>query len=168
MKNKYLIVAVIILILILGYLGRHKIKTLLMGSSTPAPTTQISATPTTAAPTNPASTSATVSNGIVMTKSSADKGNFLTDTKGMTLYTFDKDTKNQSNCTGGCVTKWPPFVAPAVVPANLPADILEIKRDNGLMQYTYKGMPLYYFATDKKPGDTLGDGVGGIWHIVKP
>jgi len=36
------------------------------------------------------------------------------------------------------------------------------------MQVTYNGIPLYYYSKDTKPGDTTGEGVGGIWHVVKP
>jgi len=30
-----------------------------------------------------------------------------------------------------------------------------------------KGMPLYTFAKDKKPGDMMGDNMKGVWHVVK-
>jgi predicted lipoprotein with Yx(FWY)xxD motif len=29
-------------------------------------------------------------------------------------------------------------------------------------------MPLYYFAKDTKPGDILGQGVGGVWYLADP
>lgn len=39
----------------------------------------------------------------------------LVGAKGMTLYTFDKDTANsgKSVCNGKCAVAWPPFMAPA-------------------------------------------------------
>ena len=40
-----------------------------------------------------------------------DKGEVMTDSKGMTLYTFDKDSKGHSNCTGKCAVNWPPMMA---------------------------------------------------------
>ena len=32
--------------------------------------------------------------------------------------------------------------------------------------WAYKGMPLYLWVKDTKPGDTTGDGVGGTWHTA--
>ena len=100
---------------------------------------------------------------VLMTKGT----NLLTDSKGMTLYIYDKDTKNTSNCTGKCLVNWPPFLVTGTVPSTLPEHIGTIKLANGSMQYTHDEMPLYYYIGDKKPGDTTGDGVGGIWHVVK-
>ena len=100
---------------------------------------------------------------VMMTKGT----NILTDAKGMTLYTFDKDTKDVSNCTGKCLTNWPPFLVSGTAPTTLPDHLGTMKRSDGSMQYTWDGMPLYYYVGDKKAGDTAGDGVGGVWHVVK-
>jgi predicted lipoprotein with Yx(FWY)xxD motif len=105
----------------------------------------------------------TASSSVMMTKGT----NILTDAKGMTLYTFDKDTKNTSNCAGQCLVNWPPFLVSGAVPASLPAHLGTMKRSNGSIQYTWDGMPLYYYIGDKKAGDTTGDNVGGVWHVVK-
>ena len=44
-----------------------------------------------------------------------------------------------------------------------------IKRDDGAMQWAYKGKPLYTWAKDTKPGDITGDGfLNGVWHIAQP
>lgn len=91
----------------------------------------------------------------------------VTDAKGMTLYTFDKDTKNVSNCTGQCLVNWPPFVVSGQAQSSLPANLGTFKKPDGSMQYTWKGMPLYYYIGDKKAGDATGDGVGGVWHVAK-
>jgi len=92
----------------------------------------------------------------------------LTDAKGMTLYIYDKDSRNMSNCEGGCLKAWPPFlVSTGAATTSLPANLGTFKRTDGSMQYTWKGMPLYYYVSDAKPGDVTGDGVGGVWHVVK-
>jgi len=92
----------------------------------------------------------------------------LTDAKGMTLYTYDKDTKNISNCTGGCLKAWPPFlVSSEAMSGSMPANLGSFKLANGSMQYTWKGMPLYHYVGDTKPGQVTGDGVDGVWHVVK-
>ncbi len=89
-----------------------------------------------------------------------------TDAKGMTLYTFDKDKAGVSNCNGGCAVKWPPLMASAKAMGN--DDFEVIKRADGSKQWAYKGMALYTWFKDKKPGDVTGDGVKGVWHIAKP
>ena len=53
-------------------------------------------------------------------------------------------------------------------PAGANGTLATITRDDGTMQVTYNGMPLYGFAADKAPGDTKGDGVGGVWSVAKP
>lgn len=97
-------------------------------------------------------------------------GNFLTDEKGMTLYLFKKDTPGKSACAGPCVDKWPLFAAEVTtVPAGvIAADFAVITRDDGKKQTTYKGLPLYYFFKDVKPGDTTGQGVNTVWYVVAP
>jgi predicted lipoprotein with Yx(FWY)xxD motif len=97
----------------------------------------------------------------------ADSGTVvLADAKGMTLYTFDKDTKGVSACSGKCAMNWPPLAAEA--DAKPTGDWTIVTRDDGTKQWAYKGMPLYTFAKDTKAGDTTGDGVGKVWHIIVP
>ncbi len=168
MKNKYLVVFVVILILVLGFFGRHKIKSLISGPSTPSSTpTTPAAEIITPSPMQAASASSMVKNDVVITNTDSSKGNFLTDLKGMTLYIFDNDSKDKSNCSGGCLTKWPAYTTNSQA-NDLPVNITTFKRAEGTTQYSWKGMPLYYYISDIKPGDLIGDGVGGIWHIVKP
>ncbi len=94
------------------------------------------------------------------------KGKVLTDDKGMTLYTFDKDAGDKSACNGPCATNWPPLMAAAS--AKPAASYTVITRDDGGKQWAYKGKPLYTWIKDTKPGDVSGDGVNGVWHIAKP
>ncbi len=103
---------------------------------------------------------------IYMMKNDPSKGSYLTDLKGMTLYTSDKDTSGVSNCTGACATNWPPYVSGATAQSQLPANITVITRSDGSKQFAWKGMPLYYFASDTQAGQITGDGVNGF-HIVK-
>jgi predicted lipoprotein with Yx(FWY)xxD motif len=97
-------------------------------------------------------------------------GNYLTDTKGMALYTFKKDSKDKSACAGDCVTRWPLYYREKVATTgDLKAtDFGTITREDGQKQTTYKGMPLYYFAGDKAAGDTTGQGVKEVWDLAKP
>jgi len=81
----------------------------------------------------------------------------------MTLYTFDKDVKDSgaSTCTGPCLVNWPALtVAAGQTPtggAGVTGTLGTITRtDNGALQVTYNGLPLYFFINDKAPGDTNG------------
>ncbi|WP_375789272.1 hypothetical protein ACE10Z_19015 [Bradyrhizobium sp. Pha-3] len=95
------------------------------------------------------------------------KGSVLTDTKGMTLYTFDKDTEGKSACNGPCATNWPVLKAEASDKAEGGYTI--ISRDDGSKQWAYKGKPLYTFAKDQKAGDITGDGfLNGAWRLAQP
>ncbi len=99
-------------------------------------------------------------------------GTILTAANGLTLYRFTRDTANQSNCSGGCATLWPPYIlAPGAsldAAANISGALGTITRADGTMQVTYKGMPLYFWHGDQKPGDTGGQGVNGTWFVVNP
>lgn len=87
---------------------------------------------------------------------------------GMTLYTFDRDIagSGKSVCNGPCATNWPPLMAADSDKAS--GDYMVITRDDGKKQWAMKGKPLYYWIKDSKAGDKTGDGVQGVWHIVKP
>ena len=91
----------------------------------------------------------------------------LTNDKGMTLYTFAKDSKGKSACNGKCATNWPPLMAAAGAKAEGKYSV--ITRADGSKQWAYKGKPLYASIKDKKPGDITGDGfLKGAWHLARP
>jgi predicted lipoprotein with Yx(FWY)xxD motif len=91
----------------------------------------------------------------------------LTDSKGMTLYIYDKDTTpGKSDCNGQCVANWPAL--PVASGAMAMGDWSIVARDDGTKQWAYKGKPLYTFAHDAKPGEVTGDGKGNVWHTAKP
>lgn len=89
-----------------------------------------------------------------------------TDAKGMTLYTFDKDTAGTTNCYDQCAANWPPFAAAADAAAEGEWSLVE--RKDGSKMWAYDGKPLYTYVGDTKPGEATGDGKGGIWHLAKP
>lgn len=94
-------------------------------------------------------------------------GGMLVGSKGMTLYTFDKDVAGdgQSVCNGACATNWPPLTATSA-PAGEGYSLAQ--RADGSKQVAYKGKPLYYWIKDGKPGDKTGDGVNNLWRTAKP
>ncbi|MFP0197035.1 MULTISPECIES: COG4315 family predicted lipoprotein [Pseudomonas] len=92
------------------------------------------------------------------------KDGMMVDHKGMTLYTFDKDSGGKSMCNDECAKNWPPLMAPADAKAEGKWTV--IKRDDGMMQYAYDGKPLYTFVKDTKPGDMTGDKMKDMWHVI--
>lgn len=115
-------------------------------------------------------------NPVVRVAEHPEHGSILVGPTGMTLYRFANDETDVSNCSGGCATNWPPLVggfdaAAGVLPmAGDGADgtLALIARDDGGMQVTYDGMPLYYWLRDAVPGDATGQNVGDAWFVVEP
>ena len=89
----------------------------------------------------------------------------LTDAKGMTLYTWDKDAVGVSNCYDQCADNWPPLLVDASTKVEGDFTLVD-RKDSDKKIVAYKGMPLYLWIKDTKPGDTTGDGVGGTWHTA--
>lgn len=89
----------------------------------------------------------------------------LTAPDGRSLYTFDKDQPGHSQCEQACAAAWPPFAAAAGATAHGRFSL--VTRADGSQQWAYDSRPLYFFAGDGKPGDTNGDGKGGVWHLAR-
>ena len=92
-------------------------------------------------------------------------GDVMTDSAGMTLYSFDKDAGGKSSCNGPCAANWPPLQVTGDAKAS--GDWSIFTRDDGSKQWAFKGKPLYHWSKDQKPGDKTGDGFNGVWHAVK-
>jgi predicted lipoprotein with Yx(FWY)xxD motif len=108
-----------------------------------------------------------------VTVMSSHLGRFLADGQGHTLYLFDRDEPRESYCNGACAAVWPPYETdgPPQAVAGVPASALgTIKRDDGDVQVTYRGHPLYFYAADASTsGKTKGEGVdqfGAEWYVV--
>ena len=118
------------------------------------------------------STETTASATTITSGSSTGLGDYLTAPNGMTLYSFKNDTAGVSNCSGTCSTNWPPYTVSSatsiVKNADLGGSLATITRADGTLQVTYNNMPLYFYVKDSKTGDTTGNGVGGLWYVVKP
>ncbi|KPC84038.1 hypothetical protein [Streptomyces sp. NRRL S-4] len=100
-------------------------------------------------------------------------GTSLVDDKGMTLYVFDKDTKNKSNCADACAKEWPPLLDEApTAGSGVKSNLLKTTtRGDGKRQVTYNGHALYRFDEDQKAGDTNGqavDAFGAKWYVISP
>jgi predicted lipoprotein with Yx(FWY)xxD motif len=97
-------------------------------------------------------------------------GRYLTDEHGMTLYYFRGDNQGTSNCYGDCPKNWPPFYTENIdTPKEInDYDFTTITREDGKLQTTYKGRPLYLHKDDFRAGDITGQGISNMWFIVEP
>lgn len=117
----------------------------------------------------PSSASNAGSQSAVLKTAKTSLGMVLTDAKGFTLYWYAPDSSTASKCTGSCASTWPPVTGlPQAAPGvSVMGKFGSITRSDGITQATYGGHPLYRYALDTKPGMTTGNGVGGVWHVVK-
>jgi predicted lipoprotein with Yx(FWY)xxD motif len=94
--------------------------------------------------------------------------------RGRTLYLFQKDSGTTSECTGACAVNWPPLranAAPAIGSGANASLLGSTTRSDGTRQLAYNNHPLYSFTNDAKAGDTKGEAVtafGGTWYAVSP
>jgi predicted lipoprotein with Yx(FWY)xxD motif len=104
--------------------------------------------------------------------SNGNLGKILVDSKGDTVYLFQKDTSTKSTCTGSCASQWPPVRAtgkPTVGSGLSASKIGTTPRSDGQPQVTYNGHPLYLYAGDSSTGDANGQGInayGALWYVV--
>ena len=95
----------------------------------------------------------------------ASKNGVLVDaTNYMTLYTYDKDSMNKSDCGAACQVVWPIFQAPSNAKAS--GQFAAFKREDGKYQWAMNGKPLYFYANDTKMGDKDGDDKFDVWHVI--
>jgi predicted lipoprotein with Yx(FWY)xxD motif len=109
---------------------------------------------------------------VVVTKTDATHGTFLVAaTNQMTLYTFTKDTPGVSACTGQCLVRWPALTVPAgttiAAGSGITGQLSTITRADGVIQVTYKGLPLYFWFKDVAVGDVTGTSIAN-WELAKP
>jgi predicted lipoprotein with Yx(FWY)xxD motif len=112
--------------------------------------------------------------GIVAAGKAGDLGVVLVDSEGRTLYDFHKDKGSKSACYDACASGWPPLLTEGNPQAQGAADrslLGTTKRNDGTLQVTYNGWPLYTYAGDQKPGEANGNDVkafGAQWYALMP
>jgi predicted lipoprotein with Yx(FWY)xxD motif len=120
---------------------------------------------------SPTARSSASASRAVLTIRKTRLGYVLTNASGYTIYWNARDHRDSSRsaCTGGCLTAWPPVTGTPVAAKGVTLDgvLGVITRSDGLVQATYNGYPLYTFASDSAPGQTIGNGEAGIWHVIK-
>ncbi|MFK0002266.1 hypothetical protein [Paenarthrobacter sp. NPDC090522] len=137
-----------------------------------SPGTSTSSTSASSAAASSAAASSSPTAAAEMKVASSSAGQIVVDSKGMSLYFFTKDVKDSgtSACTGACLAAWPVFTTTADAPTvdGVTGTVGTIATPDGKKQVTLNGMPLYYYAKDKAPGDVTGQGVSNVWYLVSP
>ncbi len=131
------------------------------GAARPVPTTiAVPAATTVAAP------APVTGSSLLLAQTSL--GKILVDAQGRTLYALTKDTNGVPTCTGACAQAWPPATittAPSSA-AGISAPTTAVDAPGGGKMLKAGRWPLYRFAGDAAPGDTNGQGSGGVWFVV--
>jgi predicted lipoprotein with Yx(FWY)xxD motif len=167
------IVVIVLVVLIGGYVWWMSASS----SQTTPPVSATNATSTTNTPdqsgqnpsggtTTPPTNASSVTGSVTLSLNTSDGDTFerhLVASNGMTVYEYNKDTANVSNCTGSCATNWPPYTVTAKQAASLGGGISvdgkigTITRADGTLQVTYANIPLYFY---------IGDGIGGFTVVT--
>jgi len=96
-------------------------------------------------------------------------GKILAGPTGLTLYALTKDADGVPTCSDACAKAWPPVLVDASIDlSTLPnAQMFSVvDRPDGSKQLKAGKWPLYTFSGDAAPGDTNGQGSGGVWFVV--
>lgn len=109
-------------------------------------------------------------NPTVQVASHPELGEILVGPSGMTLYRFARDEPGVSNCTGACLQAWPPLLVgfTPLAGEGVTGELGTITREDGRLQVTYDGWPLYYWVQDQQPGDATGQGFNDVWFVINP
>src|SRR5689334_21327327 len=81
-------------------------------------------TSTSSSPNKPAT-----SNAVVVTKTNSSVGQYLADSNGRALYTYDQDKSGVSNVSGSLLSSWPAYTATSTR-ASLPTNVGTITRSD--------------------------------------
>jgi predicted lipoprotein with Yx(FWY)xxD motif len=126
-----------------------------------------------AAPSQPASSQSSSGSSGTLVKTGSDSGisgTVLVNAHGLTLYRLSGEHAGKFICTAsGCLQVWHPLTASAgSKPTGSVGSLGTVRRPDGTMQVTYKGMPLYTFGQDTAPGQANGQGIKdvGTWNAV--
>jgi predicted lipoprotein with Yx(FWY)xxD motif len=113
---------------------------------------------------------------VLAVATSGEHGRYLVDPEGRSLYLFEADTRGQGNrqavsaCYEACAEVWPPLIVETAFEAGA-NPVGTTVRNDGRIQVTYNGWPLYYYVRDQRPGQTTGHDIedfGAEWYLLTP
>jgi predicted lipoprotein with Yx(FWY)xxD motif len=124
----------------------------------------------TATSSNAPASQATGSSTATVKTASSSFGTILVDAQGMTLYHLSAEHNGKFICTStACTGIWHPLtISAGSTPSGAVGSLSTVKRPDGTTQVTYRGTPLYTFASDQQPGETKGQGIKdvGTWSVI--
>jgi predicted lipoprotein with Yx(FWY)xxD motif len=93
---------------------------------------------------------------------------------GHTLYALSPETTHHLLCKGRCFAVWPPLTVSSRktklrAGSGVHGSLGILRRSNGMLQVTLRGLPLYRYAGDSAAGQANGQGIhsfGGTWHAM--
>ena len=114
-----------------------------------------------------AALAAVSSKGTTVDLHKTNRGKVLATSTGRTLYLYTGDSKNKSNCTGGCAASWPPLMTKGKPVAGMGVNkaLLGTAKRGSKLQVSYNGHPLYTFVGDSSAGQANGEGQGGFFVV---
>jgi predicted lipoprotein with Yx(FWY)xxD motif len=111
------------------------------------------ASPATTSAAPASSPSASARAGIVVTTAASRFGPVLFDRTGQAIYIFDAEKTTKPSCYGDCARAWPPVLSTGqpIAGGAVRQNLLGVTtRSGGLIQATYGGQPLYFYAHEGK------------------
>ncbi|HET8818544.1 MAG TPA: hypothetical protein VFM73_03285 [Xanthomonadaceae bacterium] len=115
--------------------------------------------------------------GVLTVGTAGDGGTYITDSSGNAVYMLEAEEDGVDACVGDCLEAWPPVLVTDVQPSidlgtDLDPTLLgTVERDDGTLQVTYAGHPLYRYAADTGANRIAGQGIDdqwGEWYLVTP
>lgn len=92
------------------------------------------------------------------------KGRLLVDDQGHSIYAYDKDGPDKSNCVAICLEMWVPVLAPALA-RRVDGEWRVIERAPDVLQWSFRHHLLYTYVRDSRIYSQQGSDVRG-WHNV--
>jgi predicted lipoprotein with Yx(FWY)xxD motif len=99
----------------------------------------------------------------------------VVDAHGNTLYALSPETTHHLLCnSSACLSTWPPLTVRSrnvklKAAHGVSGRLAILRRSDGKLQVTLRGMPLYRFSGDSARGQANGEGIqafGGTWHAA--
>lgn len=90
-------------------------------------------------------------------------GRLVTLRDGMSVYTYDRDGRSKSNCKENCLNEWEPVLAASS--AQRVGEWTTFERSPGVLQWAFRGKPVYRYLNDVKRGSQDGTDIPG-WQNV--
>jgi len=120
-----------------------------------------------------AATAGATTSVTVLSTSNGALGEILVSAGGRTLYHDSAERRGVVRCTGPCAVTWPPLLISAHARPLGGRGVTEsllgtVRRPDGRLQVTYRGLPLYLYSGDTRAGEANGQDVGGSWYVLTP